>query len=86
VVLGAIACVAAAAYLSLAYPATGEFRSGLFIGVLVVFLVAACLLALVAPPALTSNILASRTCLYLGIGAGSGCCCSHAPTPRRQVQ
>jgi hypothetical protein len=68
-VLSVIACIVAAAYLSLAYPGTVEVA---FIAVLVVFLAACVSLALFAPPALTSNALARRTGLFLGIGSGLG--------------
>jgi hypothetical protein len=71
-VLGVIACVVAAAYLSLAYPGTVEVASALFIAVLVGFLAACVSFALFAPPALTSSALANRTGLCLGLGGGFG--------------
>jgi hypothetical protein len=63
-VLGVIGCVAATAYLILAYPGTVEIA---FVAVLVVFLAACVSLALFAPPALTSSALARNTGICLGL-------------------
>jgi hypothetical protein len=71
-VLGVIACVTATGYLSLVYPGTLEVTSALVIAALVVFLAACLSLALIAPPALTSSVMARRAGLFLGIGSGLG--------------
>jgi hypothetical protein len=71
-VLGVVASMIAAAYLSLAYPGAADASSVLFIAVLMVFLAACIYLALFAPPALTSSSLASRTGICLGLGSGLG--------------
>ncbi len=57
-VLGVVACVVAAAYLSLAYPGTVEVASALFIAVLVGFLAACVSFALFAPPAPLATVVA----------------------------
>lgn len=64
-----IGCVAAAAYLSVAYPGTVEVA---FIAVLVVFLAACVSLVVFAPPVLTSSAMARNTGVCLGLGSSLG--------------